>query len=72
MVHRSKVRCSSAVRADGSGESCRLPKTPRTPRSVAKHYFDEHINTPSEYGDESAYSAYSTYSDREFPEPDEL
>lgn len=53
-----------------SGESCRLPRTPRTPRSSAKHYFDEHINTPSEFGDEGAYSAYSTVS--EYPEPDEL
>lgn len=33
------------------------------PRSVAKHYFDEHINTPSEVGDGSLYSAYSTHSD---------
>lgn len=30
------------------------------PRSVAKHYFDEHINTPSEYADDgSMYSSYS-------------
>jgi hypothetical protein len=30
------------------------------PRSVAKHYFDEHINTPSEYAEDgSLYSAYS-------------
>ncbi|KAL7411878.1 Six-hairpin glycosidase-like protein [Mrakia frigida] len=42
------------------GISCRLPKTPRTPRSTAKHYFDEHIATPSEYGDQTPYSAYST------------
>lgn len=54
-----------------AGESCRLPKTPRTPRSVAKHYFDEHINTPSEYGDESSFSAYSA-AVSEYPEPDEL
>jgi hypothetical protein len=62
-----------------TGEYCRLPKTPRSefgasyrngsrtdktaPRSVAKHYFDEHINTPSEYGDGSLYSAMSTYSE---------
>lgn len=47
------------------GISCRLPKTPRTPRSTAKHYFDETIATPSEYGDESKgpYSAYSAYSE---------
>lgn len=45
-----------------SGISCRVPKTPRTPRSTAKHYFDENIATPSEMGDESAgpYSAYAT------------
>ncbi|KIJ49437.1 hypothetical protein M422DRAFT_65944 [Sphaerobolus stellatus SS14] len=28
-----------------SGITCRLPKTPRTPRSVANHYFDEHIDS---------------------------
>ncbi|KAJ3551800.1 hypothetical protein NM688_g4505 [Phlebia brevispora] len=41
-----------------SGASCRLPKTPKTPRSVVRHYFDETI---SEYGEnaESAFSAYS-------------
>ncbi|KAF7793777.1 hypothetical protein EIP86_004898 [Pleurotus ostreatoroseus] len=41
-----------------SGASCRLPKTPKTPRSVVHHYFDE---TLSAYGEtaESAYSAYS-------------
>jgi len=55
-----------------TGEFCRLPKTPRTPRSVAKHYFDEHINTPSEYAEDgSLYSAYSVGSQWE-PEPDEL
>ncbi|OCB88721.1 hypothetical protein A7U60_g4102 [Sanghuangporus baumii] len=38
-----------------SGITCRLPRTPKTPRSVARHYFDEHIDTRSEYGDESAF-----------------
>ncbi|KAI0041005.1 hypothetical protein FA95DRAFT_1611352 [Auriscalpium vulgare] len=43
-----------------SGASCRLPKTPKTPRSLAHHYFDEAIE--SEYGDDaqSLLSAYST------------
>ncbi|ODN78976.1 hypothetical protein L202_04489 [Cryptococcus amylolentus CBS 6039] len=56
-----------------TGEYCRLPKTPKTPRSVAKHYFDEQINTPSEYAGEDGtpFSAFSTRSDYE-PEPDEL
>ena len=55
-----------------TGEFCRLPKTPRTPRSVAKHYFDEHINTPSEMAEDgSLYSAYSIGSQWD-PEPDEL
>ncbi|KAF8585999.1 hypothetical protein K439DRAFT_1342009 [Ramaria rubella] len=35
-----------------SGITCRLPKTPRTPRSVAQHYFDEHIDSRSEGGDD--------------------
>ncbi|KAL7423491.1 hypothetical protein Q5752_001071 [Cryptotrichosporon argae] len=55
-----------------TGEFCRLPKTPRTPRSVAKHYFDEQINTPSEYGDGSLYSAYSERSEWDEPEPEDL
>ncbi|OCH93107.1 hypothetical protein OBBRIDRAFT_750112 [Obba rivulosa] len=44
-----------------SGATCRLPKTPKTPRSLAQHYFDEHIDSQSEYGDEtrSLHSAYS-------------
>ncbi|KII92355.1 hypothetical protein PLICRDRAFT_102685 [Plicaturopsis crispa FD-325 SS-3] len=44
-----------------SGVSCRLPKTPRTPRSLVNHYFDEMIDTQSEYGDDaqSAFSAMS-------------
>ncbi|KAG9120488.1 hypothetical protein FRC07_003987, partial [Ceratobasidium sp. 392] len=41
-----------------SGLSCRLPRTPKTPRSVARHYFDEHIDTASEAGD-APFSAYS-------------
>ncbi|OWZ77611.1 cytoplasmic protein [Cryptococcus neoformans Tu401-1] len=56
-----------------TGEFCRLPKTPKTPRSVAKHYFDEQINTPSEYAEDgSMYSAYSMHSEYDEPEPDEL
>ncbi|KAA1475157.1 hypothetical protein DENSPDRAFT_883343 [Dentipellis sp. KUC8613] len=45
-----------------SGAGCRLPKTPKTPRSLAHHYFDEHIDSKSEYGDEvqSLLSAFST------------
>ncbi|KAH9949639.1 Six-hairpin glycosidase-like protein [Amylocystis lapponica] len=44
-----------------SGANCRLPKTPKTPRSLAHHYFDETIDSQSEYGDEthSLFSAYS-------------
>ncbi|EPS99906.1 hypothetical protein FOMPIDRAFT_97689 [Fomitopsis schrenkii] len=44
-----------------SGATCRLPRTPKTPRSLAHHYFDEHIEAQSEYGDEthSLRSAYS-------------
>ncbi|KAL1710615.1 Six-hairpin glycosidase-like protein [Schizophyllum commune] len=48
-----------------SGASCRLPKTPRTPRSVARHYFDEGTST---FGDvDETRSAFSTISgfDRE-------
>ncbi|KAF8210200.1 Six-hairpin glycosidase-like protein [Mycena galopus ATCC 62051] len=43
-----------------SGVSCRLPKTPRTPRGIVSHYFDETIDSRSEFGDEtkSAFSAY--------------
>ncbi|KAI0793247.1 Six-hairpin glycosidase-like protein [Abortiporus biennis] len=42
-----------------SGATCRLPRTPKTPRSVVHHYFDEQID--SEYGDEtrSMLSAFS-------------
>ncbi|KAI0256189.1 Six-hairpin glycosidase-like protein [Lactifluus subvellereus] len=44
-----------------SGASCRLPKTPRTPRSLAHHYFDETLDSRSEYGDDmhSLMSAFS-------------
>jgi len=44
-----------------SGVTCRLPKTPKTPRSVAHHYFDETLDPQSEYGDD-AVSAYSSIS----------
>ncbi|WVO15911.1 hypothetical protein L204_103576 [Cryptococcus depauperatus] len=57
-----------------TGEYCRLPKTPKTPRSIAKHYFDEALSayTPSEYGgDGSLFSAYTNHTDYE-PEPDDL
>jgi len=44
-----------------SGITYRLPRTPRTPRSLSLHWFGENIEARSE-GDElqSAYSAYST------------
>lgn len=44
-----------------SGANCRLPKTPKTPRSVVRHYFEETLDGQSEYGDEapSLMSAYS-------------
>ncbi|KAH9855191.1 Six-hairpin glycosidase-like protein [Lenzites betulinus] len=44
-----------------SGANCRLPKTPKTPRSLAHHYFDETIDAQSAVDDEtrSLYSAYS-------------
>ncbi|KAG2339761.1 hypothetical protein BDR05DRAFT_575336 [Suillus weaverae] len=44
-----------------SGVSCRLPKTPRTPRSLVNHYFDETIDLQSEHGGDtqSLYSAIS-------------
>ncbi|GJJ06512.1 hypothetical protein Clacol_000704 [Clathrus columnatus] len=46
-----------------SGITCRLPRTPRTPRSVANHYFDEHIER-SEHGDQSVLTTpYTTVSE---------
>ncbi|KAF9527391.1 glycoside hydrolase family 63 protein [Crepidotus variabilis] len=46
-----------------SGVSCRLPKTPRTPRSILRHYFDETLDSKSEYGDDArSASAFSTAS----------
>lgn len=48
-----------------SGVSCRLPKTPRTPRSVLRHYFDDNIDSKSEYEDDtksaSAFSVVSNF-----------
>ncbi|SJK97239.1 related to glucosidase I [Armillaria ostoyae] len=44
-----------------SGVTCRLPKTPKTPRSLAHHYFDETIDSRSEFGDD-AKSAFSMMS----------
>ncbi|EPQ57444.1 hypothetical protein GLOTRDRAFT_58806 [Gloeophyllum trabeum ATCC 11539] len=45
-----------------SGANCRLPKTPKTPRSLAHHYFDEHIDPQSAYADDETKSLYSAYS----------
>ncbi|KAH7108087.1 Six-hairpin glycosidase-like protein [Auriculariales sp. MPI-PUGE-AT-0066] len=46
-----------------SGITCRLPKTPRTPGALARHYFDEQIDATSDYGDEqSLFSTFSYYS----------
>ncbi|KAF5385960.1 hypothetical protein D9615_002643 [Tricholomella constricta] len=45
-----------------SGASCRLPKTPKTPRGIAHHYFDDVADAVSEAGDD-AKSAYSAYAD---------
>ncbi|OAX44140.1 hypothetical protein K503DRAFT_789049 [Rhizopogon vinicolor AM-OR11-026] len=43
-----------------SGVNCRLPKTPRTPRSLVNHYFDETIDAQSEHDDtRSLHSAMS-------------
>ncbi|KAF8514245.1 Six-hairpin glycosidase-like protein [Hysterangium stoloniferum] len=47
-----------------TGITCRLPKTPRTPRSVAQHYFDEHIESRSAQGDDSTINTpYTNYSE---------
>ncbi|KAF8658306.1 hypothetical protein AX16_002076 [Volvariella volvacea WC 439] len=43
-----------------SGVSCRLPRTPRTPRSLAHHYFDETIDSHSEFEDDMK-SVLSTF-----------
>ncbi|KAI9444900.1 Six-hairpin glycosidase-like protein [Lactarius indigo] len=44
-----------------SGASCRLRKTPKTPRSLAHHFFDETLDSQSEHGDDihSLRSAFS-------------
>ncbi|KAF8308384.1 hypothetical protein DL93DRAFT_2064037 [Clavulina sp. PMI_390] len=57
-----------------SGLTCRLPRTPRTPRSVSLHYFDEHIDLQSEAGDETSglQSAYSVRSAIGDTSPDAL
>ncbi|KAF7303608.1 Glycoside hydrolase family 63 protein [Mycena indigotica] len=45
-----------------SGMSCRLPKTPRTPRAIVRHYFDETIDSRSEFGDDNkSQSAFSMF-----------
>lgn len=70
-----------------SGISCRLPRTPRSmssgisfvhssnqvlaPRSHARHYFDEVIDTVSEAGDKTPYTPFSAYSAAS-PSPSEL
>jgi len=41
-----------------SGASCRLPKTPKTPRSLARHYFDEAVETMSAVGGDELLSAF--------------
>ncbi|KAJ3534942.1 hypothetical protein NMY22_g6703 [Coprinellus aureogranulatus] len=51
-----------------SGVTCRLPKTPKTPRSILRHYFDETLETKSEYApseiaSKSAFSAVSSFHD---------
>jgi len=44
-----------------SGVTCRLPRTPKTPRSVLHHYFDETIDTHST-ADGEAKSPHSMFS----------
>ncbi|KAH6914472.1 cytoplasmic protein [Coprinopsis sp. MPI-PUGE-AT-0042] len=55
-----------------SGVTCRLPKTPKTPRSVLHHYFDETLSRfGSEYGGDTPaseapgtpFSSFSSYPD---------
>ncbi|KAL9708679.1 hypothetical protein Ac2012v2_008227 [Leucoagaricus gongylophorus] len=41
-----------------SGVNCRLPRTPKTPRSVVHHYFDETID-PHSAADDEPKSAFS-------------
>ncbi|EKM74956.1 hypothetical protein AGABI1DRAFT_80479 [Agaricus bisporus var. burnettii JB137-S8] len=49
-----------------SGVTCRLPRTPKTPRSVVHHYFDETIDPQSAVDhDEPPKSAYSMFSSSE-------
>ncbi|KZO93372.1 glycoside hydrolase family 63 protein [Calocera viscosa TUFC12733] len=61
-----------------SGLTCRLPRTPRTPRSSARHYFDEHFDDKSEAGT-PGYSLSSAFTSADYmsladtePEPDDL
>lgn len=56
---RSECRARTRFRVLALGQRM---LTASAPRSVAKHYFDEHINTPSEFGDGSLYSAYTAAS----------
>lgn len=42
-----------------SGATCRLPKTPKTPRSLARHYFDETVDTMSVAEGDELLSAFS-------------
>lgn len=44
-----------------SGVTCRLPRTPKTPRSVVQHYFDETIDTHST-ADGEPKTPYSMFS----------
>ncbi|KDN52373.1 hypothetical protein K437DRAFT_266731 [Tilletiaria anomala UBC 951] len=55
-----------------AGMSFKLPRTPRTPRSTAAHYFDEHLTDADSKSDTgtSQYSYSATFSRP--PSPDEL
>ncbi len=55
-----------------AGQTFKLPRTPRTPRSTAAHYFDEHLTDADGKSDAggSQYSHSVTYSRP--PSPDEL
>ncbi|KNZ80267.1 hypothetical protein J132_06693 [Termitomyces sp. J132] len=49
-----------------SGVTCRLPKTPKTPRSLAHHYFDDvchSVQSFSSRAHSSSRSAYSAYAE---------